>query len=83
MTSSIFATIMASFSRFDLIHFHTEGPCVICWLPRLFGKAFSVEFDRVLAVNDGSGLKVGKPVVVGVVVRLHIDAVAQDLAVSV
>ena len=38
MTSSIFATIMASFSRFDLIHFHTEGPCVICWLPRLFGK---------------------------------------------
>ena len=38
MTSSIFATIMASFSSFDLIHFHTEGPCVLCWLPKLFGK---------------------------------------------
>lgn len=25
----------------------------------------TVEFDRVLAVNDGSGLKVGKPVVEG------------------
>ena len=38
MTSSVFATVMAAFSRFDLIHYHTEGPCVICWLPRLFGK---------------------------------------------
>ncbi|MBQ7535518.1 MAG: glycosyltransferase family 4 protein [Stomatobaculum sp.] len=38
MTSSIFATIMAAFSKYDLIHFHTEGPCVICWLPRLLGK---------------------------------------------
>ncbi len=38
MTSSIVATVMASFSRFDLVHFHTEGPCVLCWLPRLLGK---------------------------------------------
>ena len=38
MTSSIIATVMASFRRFDLVHFHTEGPCVICWLPKLLGK---------------------------------------------
>ena len=38
MTSSIFATVMAAFSPYDLIHFHTEGPCILCWLPRLFGK---------------------------------------------
>ena len=38
MTSSVFATVMASFHRFHLIHFHTEGPCVLCWLPRLLGK---------------------------------------------
>ena len=38
MTSSVIATVMASFRRFDLIHFHTEGPCVLCWLPRLLGK---------------------------------------------
>jgi glycosyltransferase involved in cell wall biosynthesis len=38
MTSSVFATVMASFNRFDLVHFHTEGPCVLCWLPRLLGK---------------------------------------------
>ena len=42
MTSSVFATVMASFSRCDLIHFHTEGPCVLCWLPRLFGKKIVV-----------------------------------------
>jgi glycosyltransferase involved in cell wall biosynthesis len=38
MTSSVIATIMASFSRFDLVHFHTEGPSALCWLPKLFGK---------------------------------------------
>ncbi len=38
MTSSIIATIMVSFSRFDLVHFHTEGPCVLCGLPKLLGK---------------------------------------------
>ena len=42
MTSSIFASIMASFRRFDLIHYHTEGPCVLCGLPRLFGKKIVV-----------------------------------------
>ncbi len=38
MTSSVIATVMASFSRYDLIHYHTEGPCVLCWLPKLCGK---------------------------------------------
>lgn len=38
VTASVAATVMASFSRFDLVHYHAEGPCVMCWLPRLFGK---------------------------------------------
>lgn len=38
MTSSVFATIMASFRNYDLLHYHTEGPCVLCGLPKLFGK---------------------------------------------
>ncbi len=38
MTSSVIATLMAAFSRYDLVHFHTEGPCVLCWLPKLLGK---------------------------------------------
>ena len=42
MSSSIIATVMAAFSRFDLVHYHTEGPCVLCWLPKLFGKKIVV-----------------------------------------
>ena len=42
VTSSVFATVMVSFSRYDLIHFHTEGPCALCWLPRLLGKKIVV-----------------------------------------
>ncbi len=38
MSSSVIASVMAAFSRYDLVHYHTEGPCVLCWLPRLFGK---------------------------------------------
>ena len=42
VSSSIIATVMAAFGRFDLVHFHTEGSCVFCWLPRLFGKRIVV-----------------------------------------
>lgn len=42
MSSSLIATVMAAFRRFDLIHFHTEGPCFLCWLPRLLGKKIVV-----------------------------------------
>ncbi|MBQ6506065.1 MAG: glycosyltransferase family 4 protein [Clostridia bacterium] len=42
MSSSVIASVMAAFSRFDLIHYHTEGPCVLCWLPRLLGKKIVV-----------------------------------------
>lgn len=38
MTSSVFASIKAAFGRYDVIHFHAEGPCVMLWLPKLFGK---------------------------------------------
>lgn len=38
VTSSIFASIAATFSRYDVVHFHAEGPCLMCGLPRLRGK---------------------------------------------
>jgi len=38
MTSSFFAAIRAAFGRYDVVHFHAEGPCAMMWLPRLFGK---------------------------------------------
>ena len=38
MTSSISAAICAAFGKYDVVHFHAEGPAFMCWLPKLFGK---------------------------------------------
>lgn len=38
MSSSIFAAIKCAFGRYDIVHFHAEGPCAMIWLPKLFGK---------------------------------------------
>ena len=38
MSASMIATIRAAFGPYDVVHFHTEGPCVLCGLPRLMGK---------------------------------------------
>lgn len=37
-SSSVFATIRASFGKYDVIHIHAEGPAFMCWLPKLVGK---------------------------------------------
>ena len=37
-TSSLFASLKAAFGKFDVIHYHAEGPCAMMWLPKLFGK---------------------------------------------
>lgn len=34
---SFLATIRALFGRYDAIHYHAEGPCVMLWIPHLFG----------------------------------------------
>ncbi len=38
MTSSFFAAVVAAFGKYDVVHFHAEGPCAMMWLPKLFGK---------------------------------------------
>lgn len=38
MTSSFFGAICAAFGRYDVVHFHAEGPCAMLWLPKIFGK---------------------------------------------
>lgn len=38
MSSSISAAIKASFGKYDVVHFHAEGPCAMLWLPKLFGR---------------------------------------------
>lgn len=43
---SFFASIRVLFGRYDVIHYHAEGPCAMIWLPKLFGK-------RVVATIHG------------------------------
>lgn len=38
MTASLTGAIAAAFGKFDVVHFHAEGPCAMLWLPKLFGK---------------------------------------------
>ena len=38
MTSSFFGAICAAFGKYDVVHFHAEGPCAMLWLPKFFGK---------------------------------------------
>lgn len=38
MIASFTAAICASFKRYDVVHFHAEGPCAAMWIPKLFGK---------------------------------------------
>lgn len=38
MTSSFSAAIRAAFGRYDIVHFHAEGPCAALWIPKLFRK---------------------------------------------
>lgn len=38
MTASVTAAFAAAFGKYDVVHFHAEGPSFMCWLPKLFGK---------------------------------------------
>lgn len=38
MTASFSAAICAAFGKYDVVHFHAEGPCAMMWIPKLFGK---------------------------------------------
>ena len=35
---SALASLSATFSRYDVVHFHAEGPSAMCFLPKLTGK---------------------------------------------
>lgn len=38
MTASVAGAIVAAFGKYDVVHFHAEGPCTMLWLPKMFGK---------------------------------------------
>lgn len=38
MSSSFFAAIKSAFGKYDVVHFHAEGPCAMMRIPKMFGK---------------------------------------------
>lgn len=38
VTASITGAIIATLGKYDVVHFHAEGPCVMMWLPKMLGK---------------------------------------------
>ena len=38
MIASFTAAACAAFGRYDIVHFHAEGPCAAMWIPKMFGK---------------------------------------------
>lgn len=38
LTSSFTGAVKCAFGRYDVVHFHAEGPCAMMWIPKLFGK---------------------------------------------
>jgi glycosyltransferase involved in cell wall biosynthesis len=39
---SFLATIRALFGKYDVLHYHAEGPCAMIWLPKLLGRKIVV-----------------------------------------
>ena len=39
---SFFASIVASFKKYDCLHYHAEGSCAMLWIPHLFRKRIVV-----------------------------------------
>ena len=39
---SFLATIRALFGKYDVYHYHAEGPCAFLWIPKMFGKKIVV-----------------------------------------
>ncbi len=38
VTSSFSASLRSAFGPYDVVHFHSEGPCFFMWIPKLFRK---------------------------------------------
>lgn len=38
VSAAFFAAVLAGLGKYDVVHFHAEGPATMCWIPKLFGK---------------------------------------------
>lgn len=51
MTASVSGAICAAFGKYDVVHFHAEGPCAMLWLPKLFGKRCIATVHVIIVAN--------------------------------
>ncbi|MDO4943558.1 MAG: glycosyltransferase family 4 protein, partial [Lachnospiraceae bacterium] len=38
LISSFVASVCVAVGKYDVVHYHAEGPCAMMWIPKLFGK---------------------------------------------
>lgn len=57
MTSSLSVAIKAAFGKYDIVHFHAEGPCAMLWNPKLFGKRCIATIHRACEIIETTGKK--------------------------
>lgn len=38
LSAAASAAFLTAFGDYNIVHFHAEGPCIMLWLPKLFGK---------------------------------------------
>lgn len=60
MTASVTASIAAAFGKYDVVHYHAEGPSFMCWLPKLMGKRVIVTVHGACEIIETTGKKPDK-----------------------
>lgn len=63
MSSSFFAALEAAIGKYDVVHFHAEGPCAMIWLPKLFGKRCIATIHGACEIIETTGKKPDKSMV--------------------
>lgn len=38
LSSSFLASVKCALGKYNVVHYHAEGPCAFMWIPKLFGK---------------------------------------------
>ena len=60
MSSSFFVALEAALGKYDVVHFHAEGPCAMIWLPKLFGKRCVGTIHGACEIIETTGKKPDK-----------------------
>lgn len=57
LISSFSAAIKAEFGKYDVVHFHAEGPCAVLWIPKILGKRCIATIHGAFEIVEITGKK--------------------------